>query len=580
MKFVGLNHSIQHLARDLYAEQYSFFANLYLARVSSITAMDPAPNNQIDDDKANVEAVETVLDSGNHRAEQYSIQYRILWMNLKEYKRFVWWTLYVMLLVFGWGYDAGLSGVAIAFPEFRKIYGNYYAAGDQWVIPALWQSLWNAASTIGQVFGAYLVGQFADTFGRKLILYVAVFMSIASSFALVFAPDLPILFVSKLLLGVSVGFSTALPPLYVTENSPPALRSSASSLTNIIIVLGFFLSSITGFGASKVVGVWSFKLSFVLTFLIPVIYLCGLPFLPESPVWYLKKNREDDARKALRRLFGSEADIDARIKTIREELQQQDGESEVEGQGTWKAIFSRENRSRTLVAILALQVQNFSGGYFANTYQTYYFELIGQTNAFGLTAISSALQFGSNFVAVFLSNVVPRRVGLVGGGTLLAVWSIIVGGTSLAPTTNISANTALLAFMITWSMLYTATVGCYGWAVAQETSSQITRPKTIALTLMCQQLTALLLSSVFPYFINPDQLNFGGKVMFLFVGADSLILLGLFLAQPETKNLTYREIDILYADGVPPRKFSKYLVMDGRAVKREQARADVVREKV
>ncbi|KAK9485369.1 general substrate transporter [Lipomyces starkeyi] len=542
--------------------------------------MDPAPNNYLDDDKANVEAVETVVDSGNKVAEQYRIQYRILWKNLKEYRRFVWWTLYVMLLVFGWGYDAGLSGVAIAFPEFRKIYGNYYAAGDQWVIPALWQSLWNAASTIGQVFGAYLVGQFADTFGRKLILYVAVILSIASSFALVFAPDLPVLFVSKLLLGVSVGFSTALPPLYVTENSPPALRSSASSLTNIIIVLGFFLSSITGFGASKIAGEWSFKLSFVLTFLIPVIYLCGLPFLPESPVWYLKKNREGDARKALKRLFGSEADIDARIKTITEELRQSDGESDVVGQGTWKAIFSREHRSRTLVAILGLQVQNFSGGYFANTYQTYYFELIGQTNAFGLTAISSALQFGSNFVAVFLSNVVPRRVGLIGGGTLLAVWSVIVGGTSLAPKTNVSANTALLAFMITWSMLYTATVGCYGWAVAQETSSQITRPKTIALTLMCQQLTALLLSSVFPYFINPDQLNFGGKVMFLFVGVEIFILLGLFLAQPETKNLTYREIDILYADGVPPRKFAKYLVIDGHALKREQARTNVVGEKV
>jgi hypothetical protein len=62
-----------------------------------------------------------------------------------------------MLLVFGWGYDAGLSGVAIAFPEFREVYGNYYAEGKQWVIPALWQSLWNAASTIGQVFGGMIM---------------------------------------------------------------------------------------------------------------------------------------------------------------------------------------------------------------------------------------------------------------------------------------------------------------------------------------------------------------------------------------------------------------------------------------
>jgi hypothetical protein len=124
-----------------------------------------------------------------------------------------------------------------------------------------------------------------------------------------------------------------------------------------------------------------------------------------------------------------------------------------------------------------------------DTYQTYYFELIGQTNAFGLTAISSTLQFLSNCVAVCVSDVLPRRKALIGGGSILCVWSIIIAGTSLAGTSNTAANTALLAFMITWSMLYTGTVGCFGWAVAQETASQSTRPKTIAFTLVCQQLT-------------------------------------------------------------------------------------------
>lgn len=134
---------------------------------------------------------------------------------------------------------------------------------------------------------------------------------------------------------------------------------------------------------------------------------------------------------------------------------------------------------------------------------------------------------------------------------------------------NKAANTALLAFMITWSMLYTATVGCFGWAVAQETASQAARPKTIAFTLVCQQLTALMLSSVFPYFINPDQLNWGGKVMFLFAAAEVLILVTLFFVQPETKNRTYHDIDTMYSQRVPPRKFKHYLVEDGVAVKKD-----------
>ncbi|KAF2167020.1 hypothetical protein M409DRAFT_66125 [Zasmidium cellare ATCC 36951] len=499
-------------------------------------------------------------------------QYAKLWAAIKAEKRFVWFTLYCMLLVFGWGYDAGLSGVAIAFPEFREVYGNYYAEGKQWVIPALWQSLWNAASTIGQVFGGYAAGQFADVWGRKFLLYTAVILSLASSFALVFAPNLPVLFVSKLLLGLSVGLSTATPPLYVTENAPANLRSTASSLTNVIIVLGFFCSSLTGYGSSKIQGIWSFKLAFCMTFVVPALYLIGLPFLPESPVWYMKKGREEDARKAVLRLYGNSTDVEAKLATIKKELHEEEQQANGVSQTSWRAIFSKEHRARTFVAVLGLQSQNFSGGYFANTYQTFYFELIGQSDPFQLTAISSTLQLLSNFVAVCVSDIVPRRVGLVGGGTLLIFWSVIIGGTSLASTTNHAANIALLAFMITWSMLYTATVGCYGWAVAQETSAQATRPKTISFVLVCQQLTALLVSSVFPYFINPDQLNWGGKIMFLFVGAELFIMAALYFLQPETKNRTNADIDALYANRVPARKFKRFDVVEGQVIEKSNAK--------
>lgn len=295
-------------------------------------------------------------------------QYQRLWANLKKDKRFVFWALYVMSLVFGWGYDQGLSGVAIAFPEFRKVYGEYYEVGDQYVVPAIWQSLWNAASTIGQVFGAFLAGQFADMVGRKAVLWTAIALSLGASFALVFAPDLPVLFVSKLLLGLSVGLSTVTPPLCVTENAPAALRSSLSSLTNVIIVLGFFLSSITGFGSSKIQGEWSYRLAFVMTFLVPTLFAIGLPFLPESPVWYVKKGRDDEARRAIARLYGKDADVDARLDFIKSELEVLADESSMAKQTSWKAIFSKEHRTRTLVAVLGLQSQNFSGGYFASKF--------------------------------------------------------------------------------------------------------------------------------------------------------------------------------------------------------------------
>jgi uncharacterized small protein (DUF1192 family) len=83
----------------------------------------------------------------------------------------------------------------------------------------------------------------------------------------------------------------------------------------------------------------------------------------------MKKGREADARKAIIKLFGADTDVDERIEILRTELKQAEAEENGKSQTSWKAIFTKENRTRTFVSVLGLQSQNFSGGYFANTYQ-------------------------------------------------------------------------------------------------------------------------------------------------------------------------------------------------------------------
>ncbi len=55
---------------------------------------------------------------------------------------------------------------------------------------------------------------------------------------------------------------------------------------------------------------------------------------------------------------------------------------------------------------------------------------------------------------------------------------------------------------------------------------------------------------------RPDAWNWGAKGAFLYLGTCGLILVILFFALPESRNRTAAEMDILFADGVPARKFA------------------------
>jgi len=63
---------------------------------------------------------------------------------------------------------------------------------------------------------------------------------------------------------------------------------------------------------------------------------------------------------------------------------------------------------------------------------------------------------------------------------------------------------------------------------------------------------------VLPYLFNPDKANLGAKVTFIFGGLSVLCLIYLWLCQPETTGLSYDQLDWLFMNRVPTRKFKLY----------------------
>lgn len=83
----------------------------------------------------------------------------------------------------------------------------------------------------------------------------------------------------------------------ISECSSPRIRGTLSSFTASALALGILVAYIIG----AFVDWWI--LAFILS-MFPMMLFTGMIFMPETPIWLISHNREDDAKKALQRLRG------------------------------------------------------------------------------------------------------------------------------------------------------------------------------------------------------------------------------------------------------------------------------------
>jgi len=76
-------------------------------------------------------------------------------------------------------------------------------------------------------------------------------------------------------------------------------------------------------------------------------------------------------------------------------------------------------------------------------------------------------------------------------------------------------------------------------------------------------ITSVIITVLIPYGLNIDELNWGGKVGFVFMILGVLCTTWCFFCLPESKGRTFEELDILFEREIPSRKFQYYDVLNG-----------------
>ncbi|KAK5082624.1 Myo-inositol transporter 3C [Exophiala xenobiotica] len=212
---------------------------------------------------------------------------------------------------FLYGYDTGVVGVALPYVG-TQLTGKALSYGQQEIA--------TAATTIGSIFGAAILGLFADKWGRKLCLLIADLFFTAGAIVIASSFSLGQLIAGRLILGVGVGGAAVICPLYITELAPTAARGRCVGTNGFCIPFGQTVSVAIGAGMQHVPHNW--RILFGLGVVPSLLQLCLMHFMPESPRVLILRGQDDKAREVLKKIYAyaSPEIIELKLKIVKDHV--------------------------------------------------------------------------------------------------------------------------------------------------------------------------------------------------------------------------------------------------------------------
>ncbi|OBK48316.1 sugar porter family MFS transporter [Mycobacterium sp. 1081908.1] len=434
------------------------------------------------------------------------------------------------------GLTAASVGVIYGY-DLSIIAGAQLFVTEDFGLTTRQQELLTTMVVIGQIFGALGAGVLANAIGRKRS--VALILLAYAAFALLgaFAVSLPMLLAARFLLGLTIGVTVVVVPVYVAESAPAAVRGSLLTAYQLAIVSGLVVGYLTGY---LLAGAHAWRWMLGLAALPAMLLLPLLIRMPDTARWYVLKGRIDDARAALLRADPT-AKADEELAEIKSALS--------EGSGGFAEMLRRPYLRATVFVITLGFLIQITGINAIIYYSPRIFEAMGFTGNFALLALPALVQI-AGLAAVGTSLLLVDRVGrrpilLCGIAMMIAADVVLMavfaqghlGGAGL-----VFGFAGVLLFIFG----YTAGFGSLGWVYASE--SFPTRLRSIgSSTMLTSNLVAnAIIAAVFLTLLH----SLGGAGTFAVFVVFTLIAFGfVYRYAPETKGRQLEDIRHFWENG-------------------------------
>ena len=434
------------------------------------------------------------------------------------------------------GYDTGVISGALLF------------INETWDLSISLQGLVVSSVLIGAVIGAATNGVLADVFGRKKIIMATAIIFILGSILCGFAPNVYVLIISRIFVGLAVGIVNFVIPLYLSEIAPKAVRGTLVSLYQWAITAGILFSYAINSVFANSVFSWRWML---LAGILPgLVLLIGMSFMSDTPRWLISKNKDEEAKKVLRKI---EPDVDTEneIKEIKHTLKLNENLDR-------KFKFKKWMIMPFVVGIGIMFAQICTGINTIIYYAPTIFKIAGfdsNSNAIYATTGIGVVNFLMTIVAVFFTDKLGRKPLLYFGltGVMLSLAAL---GCAFAYQEVLGAGLKVVAVgsLVTYIICFAMSLGPIGWILVSEVFPLKIRGIAMSICTVANFAFNFFVVGSFPVLIH----KIGGAYTFWGFAAVSLLcILFVYFFVPETKGISLEQIESNWIHGVKPRDFGK-----------------------
>ena len=424
---------------------------------------------------------------------------------------------------FLFGYDTGVISDALLYiqPAF-----GLSDTGAQVVVSAL---------LLGALVGALIGGRLADGLGRKRTLVAAAVVFTGAALLAALTPTVQVLIAARVLLGLAIGASSAVVPLYLAEIAPPESRGRLVSVNQFLITVGILVSYGVGAGLAPVEA-WRWMLG--LAAVPSMAMLVGLAVLPESPRWLLLRHRADDARGVLAHVQGRAPDDRSVADQVSEleELQAQEESS------SYRDLVTPRLRPALRVGIAVPAINQLVGVNAIIYYAPTILKDAGfsETAATLSTVVIGAINVLVTLIALGLIDRVGRRPLLIGGVIVVDLALAFLGALYLLPNQTGVVAVLLVVGLCVYIAAFAASLGIGIWLLNSEVYPTAVRGKGSSLGVFTHWGLDFVVSLTVLTLVNTITTT-GLFWLYGVFGIAGLLFLLRYL--PETKGRTLEEID-------------------------------------